>query len=93
MPAFVVVDFSPIHEDSLKQYIAAVPSTLMRYDGKFLIRGKSESLLGSSDYGTVAILEFPSKQRARDWYFSPEYQALIPLRDKGMRSQFQLIGN
>lgn len=93
VPAYITVNFTPIHEESLKQYIAAVPATLMQYEGRFLIRGRSEYLSGNTDYEMQVIIEFPSKKHALDWYYSQEYQALIPLRDNGMRSQFQLIGS
>lgn len=91
MPALIVVSFTPVCEESLKQYIASVPDTLVRYDGKFLVRGKSESLSGKADYEMLAILEFSSMNHARDWYYSLEYQALIPVRDKGMISKFDLV--
>lgn len=93
MPAYITVNFTPIHEESLKEYIAAVPATLTQYEGKFLVRGRCEYLSGNNDYEMQVILEFPSKTHALDWYYSLEYQALIPLRDKGMRSQFQLVGS
>lgn len=92
MPAYITVNFTPIDKEKLQQYIAAVPATLARYNGEFLIRGISEKLSGDTDYEMQVILAFPSKEQAFDWYHSPDYQALIPLRDAGMRSQFLLIG-
>lgn len=92
MPAYITVNFTPTDKEKLQQYVAAVPATLARYSGEFLVRGMLEKLSGDTDYEMQVILAFPTREQAIDWYHSPDYQALIPLRDAGMRSQFQLIG-
>jgi uncharacterized protein (DUF1330 family) len=92
MPAYITVNFTPTDEEKLRQYVAAVPATLVRYSGELLVRGMLEKLSGDTEYEMQVILAFPTREQATDWYHSPDYQALIPLRDAGMRSQFQLIG-
>lgn len=92
MPAYISVNFTPLDQAKLQQYVAAVPATLAKYGGEFLVKGKFEKLSGDTDYEMQVILAFPSKEQAAGWYGSPDYQALIPLRDAGMRSQFQLVG-
>lgn len=92
MPAYITVNFTPTDEDKLRQYIAAVPATLAKYNGEILVRGMLEKLSGNIDYEMQVILAFPTREQATGWFYSPDYQALIPLRDAGMRSQFQLIG-
>ena len=36
----------------------------------------------------IAVLEFPSRQQAEDWYRSPAYQRILPLRTQAGRCQF-----
>lgn len=91
MPAYITVNFSPTDEDKLRQYVAAVPATLAKYSGEFLVKGICETLSGNIHYEMQVILVFPTREQATGWYHSPDYQTLIPLRDAGMRSQFQLI--
>jgi uncharacterized protein (DUF1330 family) len=91
MPAYITVNFTPTDKEKLQQYISAVPATLARYSGEFLVRGIFETLSGNTDYEMQVILAFPTREQATGWYHSPDYQALIPLRDAGMRSLFQLI--
>lgn len=91
MPTYITVNFTPTDKEKLQQYIAAVPATLARYSGEILVRGIFETLSGNTDYEMQVILAFPAREQATGWYYSPDYQALIPLRDAGMRSQFQLI--
>ncbi len=92
MPAYITVNFTPTDKEKLQQYGAAVPATLAKFSGEYLVKGVAEKLSGDNDYQMQVILAFPSKDQAAGWYNSPEYQALLPLRDAGMRSQFQLIG-
>jgi uncharacterized protein (DUF1330 family) len=38
------------------------------------------------------IVRFPDKKSAIDWYESPAYQALIPIRTAGLDCRIRLIG-
>lgn len=91
MPAYITVNYTPIDKEKLQQYAAAVPATLVMYSGEFLVKGMFEKLSGDTDYEMQVILVFPTKEQATGWYHSPDYQALIPLRNAGMRSEFQLV--
>ena len=46
-----------------------------------VVYGAMEALEGESPDGVV-ILEFPDREAAKAWYYSPEYQARIPFRQK-----------
>ncbi len=93
MPAYITVNFTPIDKEKLQQYGAAVPATLAKYSGEYLVKGPAEQLFGDTGFQMQVILVFPSKEMASAWFRSPEYQALLPVREAGMRSQFQLIGS
>jgi len=49
-------------------------------------------LHGEPAYQNGMIVTFPDKEAALAWYNSPEYQLLIPIRDKALDSRFRLIG-
>jgi len=92
MSAYIIVGLTPKDAEKLQQYGAGVPSTLAKYSGEVLIKGKVEQLHGKFDHKVQVILEFSSRDDAYNWYHSEEYQALISTRNLGMDSQFQLIG-
>lgn len=92
MSAYITVNFTPTNPDKLQQYGAAVPTTLAKYSGEYLVKGPAEQLSGDTGFQMQVILTFPSRDLALAWYRSPEYQALLAVRDAGMRSQFQLTG-
>lgn len=92
MPAYITVDFTPTDKEKLQQYGASVPETLAKYSGEYLVKGLSEQLHGDTSFQMQVILVFPTREQASAWYHSAEYQALVPVRNAGMNSQFRLIG-
>ncbi len=92
MTAYVIVGFTPKDPEKLQQYAASAPPTLARHSGEIVTREPVESLHADAGYPIQVIVAFPSKEDATRWYRSRDYQVLIPVRDAGMDSQFQLIG-
>lgn len=92
MTALVVVDLTPTDQDALTTYSAKAAETLSAYGGEFLAKGGIIALHGDSAFSTKVVIQFPSHQHANDWYHSDAYQRIIPTRDRGMDSQFHLIG-
>ncbi|MGH8808273.1 MAG: DUF1330 domain-containing protein [Noviherbaspirillum sp.] len=91
MSAYIVIDLTVKDADQLGKYSSAAPTTLAKFKGEFLTKGKIQSLHGAVPFQNKAILQFPDKESALNWYNSPEYQALIELRNSGMDSQFHLV--
>lgn len=69
-------------ERSMAEYRAKVLDTLRLYGGGFVIRGgEFEVLEGDWHPAHVSVMGFPTAEHARRWYASPEYHAILPLRD------------
>ncbi|MFT5690842.1 MAG: hypothetical protein ACI92E_000165 [Oceanicoccus sp.] len=92
MTAYIIVELTVKDNEKFQRYGASVPPTLAKYSGEVLAKGPVENLHGDFAYQVQVILAFPSREDAKGWYQSEDYQALIPLRDEGIDSQFQLIG-
>lgn len=81
MAAYVIVDLDVRDFAALEGYRRAVPATLAKYGGRFLVRGgDSDVLEGSWSPKRVVVLEFPSMDALKRWYHSEEYKPLIKLR-------------
>ena len=91
MPSYVVVELTPLNKDKLSEYSALAADTFAPFNGHFIAKGAVEVLHGDALFPMKAIIEFPDKESAKAWYESPAYQALIPIREKGMRSNFHLL--
>jgi uncharacterized protein (DUF1330 family) len=69
-------------------YSRQVPATIAKYGGRYLVRGgTTEVREGEWPGPRTVILEFPSLARALEWYDSPEYAPLRPMRQANARSR------
>ncbi len=65
-------------------YRSAVGATIAQYGGELLFRGlRRQDFSGAAPGEKVVALRFADLGAARRWHDSPEYQALIPVRDAG----------
>ncbi|WP_326654943.1 MULTISPECIES: DUF1330 domain-containing protein [unclassified Streptomyces] len=68
--------------ERMAEYRAKVLRTLELYGGGFMIRGgEFEVLEGDWKPTHMSVMAFPTADQARQWYASPEYRAIVPLRD------------
>ncbi|MBD5769629.1 DUF1330 domain-containing protein [Marinomonas colpomeniae] len=91
MKTLVIVNLTPVDKTKLTEYSALAAETLKPFNGHFIAKGAIETLHGEATHPMKAVIEFPDKESAKNWYNSDAYQAIIPLRDSGMESQFHLV--
>ena len=88
MAGYVIAIVDVTNADGYQEYSKQVPATIEKYGGRYLVRGgRSEVREGQWAGLRTVILEFPSLARALEWYESPEYKPLRPLRQANSRSQ------
>jgi uncharacterized protein (DUF1330 family) len=74
MPAYVISDIASVEQPLFERYRALAEQTILEYGGRYLTRtGATETVEGDWKPYRVVVLEFPSMERAREWYKSPEY--------------------
>nr|WP_171166731.1 DUF1330 domain-containing protein [Streptomyces sp. I05A-00742] len=81
MPAYALarMEETAPHAD-VAEYIERVQETLDPYEGRFVAHGGETDVREGVWTGAVAMVAFPDLERARAWYDSPAYQAILPLR-------------
>jgi uncharacterized protein (DUF1330 family)/uncharacterized protein (DUF849 family) len=73
------------------EYRGKVPVTLSEWGAEVVLRGKrTEVLTGDHGYTDTVVIRFPEASAIGNWYRSPAYQALIPLREQA--AEMVLIG-
>jgi uncharacterized protein (DUF1330 family) len=81
VPAYVIANVTIEDPVRYEDYKRMVPGTLTAFGGRFIARGgQIEVLEGSWKPNRLVILEFPSVERARAWWNSPEYSEAKALR-------------
>jgi hypothetical protein len=53
--------------------------------------GKIHVLEGTWEPGRIVLIEFPDAQAARDWYASPAYQEILPLRTRNCETGMLVV--
>ena len=92
MKAYVVVQEIVKDEDTFAAYRKEVLPTVTAYGGQFLVRGGALSIVeGEWPYPRLVIIEFPSRAVAENWYRSPEYQKLLPMRLRSTTGNFVIV--
>lgn len=84
MSAFIIATVIVKDREKFAEYGRRAEPSMVPFGGEVHIRGKfSDQLAGGGDHSAGAILKFPDLESAKDWYASPAYQEIIPLRDEG----------
>ncbi|MBZ9671580.1 DUF1330 domain-containing protein [Mesorhizobium sp. ES1-3] len=68
------------------EYLHKIDATLEPFGGRFLVHGGNLEVMENDWPGHLIIIEFPDRERLRDWYESPAYRAILPLRTANSRS-------
>ena len=72
-------------------YRSRVGATIAQYGGEVMFRGALNFAFGGGqDHDRVVALRFENIDAAKRWHDSPEYQALISLRDQGAEMKLVL---
>jgi uncharacterized protein (DUF1330 family) len=84
MPAYLIGQIAVRDAAQWQRYVERVGATFAPYGGRVLFRATAALALNGALPGErVVVAEFPNLDALRRWHDSPEYQALIPLRDAG----------
>ena len=92
MSAYVVVHATINDQEKMQEYGAVAAQAVTKHGGEVVCRGPVEALNGEAPHPVMVVLKFDSKQAAKDWYNSDDYQAIIPTREAAMDSVFILGG-
>ena len=92
MSAFVIVQVEIHDAATYERYKELAPPAIAAYGGRYVARGgRTETLEGDWSPGRLVILEFPSMERARAWWASPEYAEAKAMRHASARSQLLAV--
>jgi uncharacterized protein (DUF1330 family) len=65
------------------EYTRQVPDTLAPWGAELVFRGKQvAALAGANPHPDIVVIRFPNVAAVNQWFSSPAYQSLIPLREQ-----------
>lgn len=90
--AYAVAEINVTNQAAYKKYLAGVTPVVQQFGGRYLVRaGKIVPIEGIAPTGRFIVIEFPSLKIAREFESSPQYQAIVPLRQQAARSRLFLV--
>ncbi|MFB9521988.1 DUF1330 domain-containing protein [Streptomyces cremeus] len=92
MTAYAIAHIGPgpVNDDVLT-YVERMQGTLDPFGGRFLVHFAEHEVLEGSWHGAPVLIAFPDLPSARDWYASPAYQEIVPLRTKHLPGDIILV--
>jgi uncharacterized protein (DUF1330 family) len=73
------------------EYLERIDATLAPYGGRFIVHSATPAVLEGVSPGTMVVIEFPDRDHALEWYDSPAYQAILPLRTENTTSTVFIV--
>jgi uncharacterized protein (DUF1330 family) len=92
MNAYLILDLSIKDFESFKEYIEKIPIFIQKYHGRYIVQGvEPEVMEGDWKPERVVVIEFPSKEGAKNFLDDPEARALFDIRHKSTTSKLLLV--
>lgn len=81
MKAYAIASLRSVRMgDAIVEYLERIDETLAPYDGHFIVHGATAEQVEGNWKGSPIVIEFPDYDHLRDWYESPDYREILPLR-------------
>ncbi len=92
MAAFVIVDVSIQDLVAYEDYKKLTPEAVAAYDGRFVVRGgQTETLEGEWKPERIVVLEFPTIERAKEWWSSEIYSEAKNIRQRAATTKMIVV--
>ncbi len=92
MPAYIIVEIEIHDPQAYEEYKKLTPVSLAAYGGRFIVRGgKTETLEGEWQPQRIVVLEFPTVERAKEWWASEAYAPAKSLRQRTAHTKMIVV--
>jgi uncharacterized protein (DUF1330 family) len=92
MPAYVIVEVSIHDHKDYEEYKKLTPAAIAAFDGRFIVRGgKTQTLEGDWNPERIVVLEFPSADRANEWWHSEIYMNAKVIRQRAAKTKMIIV--
>jgi uncharacterized protein (DUF1330 family) len=81
MSAYVISELEVRDAAGIETYRTIAAKSIAQYGGRYLVRGGAASIAeGGPPPKNIVVVEFPSMEKLREWYASPEYAEALKVR-------------
>jgi uncharacterized protein (DUF1330 family) len=91
-PGYVIAEVDVTDPATMQKYGEKVPETMAPFNHHYLVRSsKIQTLEGEAPKGGIVVIAFDSAEKAREWYDSPAYAAIRPIRQSAAKSRLLIV--
>ena len=81
MSAYVISEVDVRDAAGFEAYRTIAAKAIAQYGGRYLVRGGAANVAeGGPPPKNIIVVEFPTMERLRGWYASPEYAEALKVR-------------
>ena len=92
MAALVIADIAIEDPVRYEEYRKLAAPTVVAYGGRYVVRGgKTETLEGAWRPARLVVLEFPTLERAKEWWASEAYRPAKAMRHASAKTDRILV--
>ena len=91
MAGYLIANVVWKDSESLAVYKRLMPSSVKKYGGRFLVRGGATEVLEGEWSPALVVIEFPTVERARQWYSSEEYRPALEIRQRAADNELLIV--
>jgi uncharacterized protein (DUF1330 family) len=90
--AYLLAQVDVTNAQQYQEYAKLTPAIIESFGGRFLARaGRTATLEGPPARPRIVVIEFPSFDKAQEFYASPAYTAARKLREGAAQAQFIVV--
>jgi uncharacterized protein (DUF1330 family) len=92
MPVYLIIEIAVIDPDVYGEFVAQAPAVVEQYGGRYLARGGDVStMVGDWQPERIVLIEFETIEQVQDFFTSPEYLAILPLREQSAATRAIIV--
>ncbi|GLS01118.1 hypothetical protein GCM10007859_11290 [Brevundimonas denitrificans] len=90
--AYIINEITVTDPTAYAEYVRRAPAVVAAFGGRYIVRaGAVTPMIGEPPTARIVVVEFPSHQAAADFLASPEYQAILPIRQAASTSRAYVV--
>jgi uncharacterized protein (DUF1330 family) len=92
-PGYFIAEIGVTNADpaALQKYAEKLPETMAPFNHHYVVRGGKTQTLEGEPPKHIVVIAFDSAEKAREWYDSPAYQAIKPLRLSSTKGRMFIV--
>jgi len=92
MTAYVIARVDIKDRDKYQKYLDVTPSIIKKFDGIVIARSEEPlTFEGSDENRRIILIQFSSIEKAKEFYYSPEYQNARKLRKEAATGEMIVV--